>query len=148
MHARCLICSVPPVLLQGWSSKSSCFKSWSLWCSIVWLLWLKNSIRFWMECNGITSFYKIVQDHLGYLGDLQSSSSKTEHFIIWLNKGPQTVLWMNRNVLQILPLELCICYLVVRNKLPPNLVAENNKHLLGHSVAGSGIQAELSWVLP
>lgn len=38
-----------------------------------------------------------------------------------------------------------ISYLLLYNKLPPNLVAKNNNCLLSHSVCGSEIQRWLSW---
>lgn len=45
------------------------------------------------------------------------------------------------------PFYECIIYLLLCNKLSPELGASNNKHLLFHSVPGIGIQAWLSWTL-
>ena len=38
-------------------------------------------------------------------------------------------------------------YLLLHNKLPKNVVAKNNRHLLAHSFCGLGIRKWFGWVV-
>ena len=94
---------------------------WDQWTEHLFPLWSYNSARINPNPNPNT----------------KSHGQPWTNHCSWGN----AMLWLIRACLP------CLSYLLLHNKLPPNLAILNSPHLLSHSFHGSGTWAQLSWVL-